>query len=546
LHSERFETINQLLETSFKRYRDLPAFTCLGHTMSFADVDQQSRRFASYLQNHTSLKPGDRIAIQLPNILQYPVVMYGALRAGLILVNTNPLYTPPELLHQLNDSGAKALVVLANVADRASEILAKTQVETVIVTEVGDMLPTLKRLAVNFVLRQIKKAVPPYHFPNSISFRDAMSKGDKPYNPVVAKPEDILVLQYTGGTTGVAKGAMLTQKNLAANVYQVLHHLPTLFKTHSQIAVAALPLYHIFAFNLHALSSFSRGAHNVLIPNPRDIKAFVKAIKPYKVSIFIAVNTLYNALARNEEFAKLDFSELKACAAGGMAVTEDVTKRWFKVTGCQICEGYGLTETSPVVITNPDTAIQPGTIGTLMIDTEAKIVNAANETLGDNEAGELWLRGPQVMLGYWQRPEATADALTADGWFKTGDIAVRRSDGYFKIVDRKKDMVLVSGFNVYPNEVEDVATQHPSIIEAAVIGVPCEESGEAVKIFVVTQDKNLTAEDVIQHCRKSLTAYKVPKQVAFIAELPKSNVGKILRRELRDMEMARTNSKVES
>lgn len=534
MDSDRYTTVNELLEQSFERYRNLPAFTCLGHTLTYDEIDQQSRRFASYLQNHTSLKPGDRIAIQLPNVGQYPVVMYGALRAGLVLVNTNPLYTPPELVHQLNDSGAKALVVLANVADRAAKVVAQTQVETIIVTEVGDMLPTLKRHLVNFVVRRIKKAVPPYYFADPVDFREAMALGDKPWQPIAVKPEDVMVLQYTGGTTGVAKGAMLTHRNLCSNVYQVLHHMHKLFQTESQVAVAALPLYHIFAFNLHALAAFSRGSHNLMIPNPRDIPAFVKAIKGYEVSVFIAVNTLYNALARNDAFAALDFSELKTSAAGGMAVTEDVAKRWQKVTGNPICEGYGLTETSPVVICNPDDAIQVGTIGTPLIDTEAKIISDNGEELPDNEPGELWVRGPQIMLGYWHRPEATAEAITEDGWFKTGDIAIRKPDGYFKIVDRKKDMVLVSGFNVYPNEVEDVASQHPAVVEAAVIGVPCEETGEAVKLFVVAEDKSVTAEEIIKHCRESLTAYKVPKYVEFVDELPKSNVGKILRRELRD------------
>lgn len=534
MDSYAYKTVNELLDKTFESYRNLPAYTSLGYTASFADIDEHSRRFASYLQNHTGLKPGDRIAIQLPNILQYPVVMYGAVRAGLILVNTNPLYTPAELVHQLSDSGAKALVVLANVADRAAEIIARTQVETVIVTEVGDMLPPVKRHLVNFVLRRIKKAVPKFHFDKAISFREAMAQGDKPWQPVEVKPEDTFVLQYTGGTTGVAKGAMLTHANLCANVTQVLHHMHKLFKTESQVAVAALPLYHIFAFNLHALAAFSRGAHNVLIPNPRDIPALVKAIKGYKVSVFIAVNTLYNAMARSPEFAKLDFSELKTCAAGGMAVTADVTKRWEQITGNKLCEGYGLTETSPVVLTNPDDAIELGTIGTVLLDTEAQIVDENDAPVGDDTPGELWVRGPQVMAGYWQRPEETAAAMTEDGWFKTGDIAVRKPNGYHKIVDRKKDMVLVSGFNVYPNEVEDVATQHPAIIEAAAIGVPSEETGEAVKLFIVTDDKSLTAEEVIKHCRKSLTNYKVPKFVEFKDELPKTNVGKILRRALRD------------
>lgn len=533
MDSDRYSTANQMLDEAFARYADHPAFTCLGHTLSFADVDRQSQRFASYLQNHTSLKPGDRIAIQLPNIHQYPIVAYGALRAGLVLVNTNPLYTPPELVHQLNDSGAKALVVLANVADKAAQVLPQTQVETVIVTEVADMLPGLKRHLINFILRRIKKAVPKFHFERSTRFTTAMALGDQPWQPVSAKSDDILMLQYTGGTTGVSKGAVLTHRNLCTNVYQILHHHPELFTKPAEVAVAALPLYHIFACNLHLFTSTSRGGHNLLIPNPRDIPAFIKTIKGHPIAFFIAVNTLFKALLRNDDFARLNFSSLKISVGGGMAVTTDVAERWHKVTGCPISEGYGLTETSPVVLCNPP-QIKIGTIGTPLVETEAKVVLDDGNEAPNGEPGELWVKGPQIMQGYWQNPEATADALTGEGWFKTGDIAIRRDDGYFKIVDRKKDMVLVSGFNVYPNEVEDVASQHPSIVEAAVIGVPCEETGEEVKLFVVTEDKNLTADAVIQHCRKSLAGYKVPKQVEFVAELPKTNVGKILRRELRD------------
>lgn len=535
MDSKHYANVSELLLDAFSQHANLPAFTCFGHTLTYADIDILSARFASYLQHHSGLKPGDRIAIQLPNVLQYPVVLYGAIRAGLVVVNTNPLYTARELLHQLKDSGAKALVVLANVANHAAEILPQTQVEKVILTEIGDLLPTPKRQLINFVVKHVKKMVPSFEFPQVTGIREALKLGEQqPYTPVPVNSDTLLVLQYTGGTTGVAKGAMLSHGNLCANVQQVLNHMTKLFKTQSQIVAVALPLYHIFAFNIHGLCAVARGAHNVLIPNPRDLPAFVKAIKPYKVSLFVAVNTLYNALLRCEDFRKLDFSELKTSAGGGMAVTEDVAKHWLELTGCEICEGYGLTETSPVLITNPDNAIKSGTIGTPVLGTEVKIANEQGVDVPDGEPGELWARGPQVMSGYWQKPDATAEVLTPDGWFKTGDIAIRRPDGYYKIVDRKKDMILVSGFNVYPNEVEDVVTQHPDIIEAAVIGVPSHDSGEAVKLFVVTGGKTVPEEEIIAFCRQRLTAYKVPKIIEYRDSLPKSNVGKILRRELRD------------
>ncbi|MBC6907448.1 long-chain fatty acid--CoA ligase [Saccharophagus sp. K07] len=534
MESKRYATVNELLQDAFTQHKHLPAFTCFGHTFSYAEIDALSARFASYLQNHSGLKPGDRIAIQLPNIHQYPIALYGAIRAGLVVVNTNPLYTTRELLHQLKDSGAKALIVLANVANRAAEILPQTQVETVIVTEVGDMLPPLKRTLINFFLKYVKKQVPSVHFPRSISFREALARADQPWRPVDIKSEDLVVLQYTGGTTGLAKGAMLTHGNLCANVHQVLNHMTKLFKTESQVVAVALPLYHIFAFNIHGLCALIGGAHSVLIPNPRDIPAFVKAIKPYKISLFVAVNTLYNALLHSEEFRQLDFSELKTSAAGGMALMEDVARKWLELTGCEICEGYGLTETSPVLITNPDNAIKAGTIGTPVVGTEVKIIDEKGNEVSDGQPGELCARGPQIMPGYWQKPEATAEVLSADGWFKTGDIAIRRPDGYYKIVDRKKDMIVVSGFNVYPNEVEDVVTQHPDIIEAAVIGVPSKDTGEAVKLFVVTGKRKVPESEIIAFCRERLTGYKIPKVIEYRDSLPKSNVGKILRRELRD------------
>lgn len=529
-----FATIPELIEQTFSRYGDAPAYTCMGHTLSYAEVKRLSVRFASFLQHHTDLEPGDRLAFQLPNILQYPVLLYGAAMAGIVLVNTNPLYTATELKHQLKDSGAKGLIVLANVADKAAEVLGETDVTTVIITEVGDLLPWPKRLLVNAVLRYIKKMVPKYQFAESISLLDALNKGTQAVKKVQVKPEQVFMLQYTGGTTGVAKGAMLSHKNLCSNVWQVMHHLPVLFTEPSEQACAALPLYHIFAFNMHALCVFSKGGHNLLIPNPRDLRAFVKALKGSQISLMIAVNTLYNSLCRDSEFIKLDFSKLKISAAGGMAVTEDVARQWFELTNNELCEGYGLTETSPVLISNPESATRRGTIGVPLIDTEIQLVDDAGVPVAEGEPGEVWARGPQVMLGYWQRPEATAQTMADGGWFKTGDIGVKLPNGYYKIVDRKKDMISVSGFKVFPNEVEDVTTLHPGIIEAAVVGVPAETVGEHVKLYVVVSDKTLTADDIKEHCRKHLTGYKVPKLIEFRDELPKSNVGKILRKDLRD------------
>ena len=534
MESRRFNTVNALLDEAFEKYSSLPAYTCLGTTLTYRDLKRLSYQFASYLQHHTSLKPGDRIAIQLPNVLQYPVALYGATLAGMVIVNTNPLYTERELKHQLCDSGAKALVVLSNVADKAAAVVKDTSIESVIISELGDLLPWPKRPIVNFVVRFVKKMVPAFKFEQSISFLHALTLGDKPLNSVSPEAEDLYVLQYTGGTTGLAKGAMLSHRNLCANVYQLKNQLSRLFNKESEVIVAALPLYHIFAFNVHALSGFSSGSHNVLIPNPRDIPAFVKAVKNFNVTAYVAVNTLYNALLRNESFRALDFSSLLTSAAGGMALTEDVATSWEKLTGCPVCEGYGLTETSPVVTSNPDLDIRVGTIGKALCDTELKLIDDDGNTVNDGDPGELCVRGPQVMQGYWQRPEATAEVLSADGWFKTGDIVVHVGDGYYKIVDRKKDMILVSGFNVYPNEIEDYVALHPDVIEAAAVGVPSDETGEAVKLFVVRSNPSLSKDELIKYCRKGLTGYKVPKLIEFKEDLPKTNVGKILRRELRE------------
>ncbi|SDZ76553.1 AMP-binding protein [Microbulbifer marinus] len=527
------------------KFGDRPAFTCLGQTLSIADIDRLSAQFASYLQNHAGLQPGDRIAVQLPNVLQYPVVVFGALRAGLVLVNTNPLYTRRELKHQLNDSGAKALVVLANIADTASAVVAETGVEKVIVTEIADLHSPLKRVLINSVAKYIKKMVPDFSFASQVDFREAMSLGAKqPQTDVQRAPEDVAVLQYTGGTTGVAKGAMLTNRNLVANMEQVREALGDSMKEGEELYVAPLPLYHIYAFTIHCMCLFATGSHSLLIPNPRDIPAFVKTLKGVRFTGFCGLNTLFNGLMRNPEFAELDFSKLHTTASGGMALTRDTAKRWEEVTGCVVTEGYGMTETSPVVSFNPADAVQLGTVGVPVPNTEVKVIDENGNDLPNNSPGELCVRGPQVMKGYWERPEATAETLDSEGWLRTGDMAVIQDDGYIKIVDRKKDMIIVSGFNVYPNEIEDVISAHDKVAEAAAIGIPDEKSGEQVKLFVVKADDSLTIDEVIAYCRENMTAYKVPKQVEFREDLPKTNVGKILRRELRDEEMKKIDEAV--
>jgi long-chain acyl-CoA synthetase len=506
----------------------------MNQTITFREVDHLADRFAAYLQQCTALQPGDRIAVQLPNVLQYPVAVIGAMRAGMVVVNTNPLYTAHEIKHQLNDSGAKALVVLANIASNAATIIHETSVEQVIVTELADLHAPVKRMLLNFVVKYIKKMIPKFSFPQQISFRSALVKASGPTQVVARKPDDIAVLQYTGGTTGVAKGAMLTHRNLVANMLQVNTHMQKVFRVNQDLFVAPLPLYHIYAFTIHCTAAFSLGNHNLLIPNPRDIKGFVAALKGKPFTCFVGLNTLFNALLRNPEFAKLDFSYLQVTSSGGMALTAETSKRWTKITGSQICEGYGLTETSPVVSINPSGAVQQGTVGTPLVDTECKVIDDDGVTLPVGEAGELCIRGPQVMKGYWQRPDATADILDGEGWLKSGDIAVIQADGYIKIVDRKKDMINVSGFKVFPNEVEDVLSSHADIVEAAVVGVVDAEGCETVKAFVVSSNSALTVADVRDFAKTKLTPYKVPHLVEFRTELPKSNVGKVLRRELKE------------
>jgi long-chain acyl-CoA synthetase len=518
-----------------QQFASLNAFSCLGQTMTYAELDQLSLQFAIYLQHHTTLAPGDRLAIQLPNTLQYPVVLFGAIRAGIIIVNTNPLYTGKELQHQLKDSGAKVLVVLANVAEAVEDVIDQTDVQQVIVTEIADLHAFPKRQIINGIVKYIKKQVPSCHFPIAVNFRKALDLGKRDqFSPVDSKVSDVAFLQYTGGTTGVAKGAMLTHANLLANKNQVVEHWKSALEPTKEVFVAPLPLYHIYGFTLHCMVLVSIGCHNVLVPNPRDISSLVKVFSSYALTGMVGLNTLFVALLNNEDFKKLDFSHLKLTTSGGMALADDTAKRWQALTGTTVLEGYGLTETSPVVSANIPEDCQLGTIGKPVPGTECKVINDSGAELSNGEEGELCVRGPQVMLGYWNKPEETAASIDSDGWFKTGDMAIIQGDGFIRIVDRKKDMIIVSGFNVYPNEVENVLLEHPDIIEAAVIAVPDESSGEAVKAFLVlAEGSDLDDQAIKAFCRQSLTAYKVPRFYEYRKELPKSTVGKILRRELR-------------
>ncbi len=542
---DQYPNVQAVLKQSCQRYADKPAFTNLGKTITYGQLYELSGHFAAYLQQHTDLKPGDRIAVQLPNVLQYPVAVFGAMRAGLVVVNTNPLYTAREMEHQFNDSGAKALVCLANMAHLAEQVVPKTGVKTVIITEVGDMLPPLKRLLVNAVVKYVKKMVPAYNLPGSVKFTDALGQGrGKAVSEASPASQDVAVLQYTGGTTGVAKGAMLTHRNLIANMLQCRELMGSNLGEGCEIIVAPLPLYHIYAFTFHCMAMMHCGNHNILITNPRDLPTMVKDLAKFQFSGFVGLNTLFVALSNNEGFQKLDFSKLKVTLSGGMALQQAAAERWKQVTGCAICEGYGLTETSPVASVNPVTYNQMGTIGIPAPSTLFKVIDDQGNDLAIGETGELCIKGPQVMKGYWQRQEATDEVIDANGWFKTGDIGIIQPDGYIRIVDRKKDMILVSGFNVYPNELEEVLVTLPGVLQCAAIGVPDERSGESIKVFVVVKPgMTLTKEQVMQHMHDNLTGYKRPKQVEFRESLPTTNVGKILRRELRDEELKKLGKK---
>jgi long-chain acyl-CoA synthetase len=536
LSPDQFGSLDSVIEHISSRHGHLPAFTCLGHTLSYAEVTAQAERFAYWLKTQTKLRPGDRIAIQLPNILQFPVALYGAIKADLIVVNTNPLYTAPEMLHQFTDSQVRAIVILDSMCAKLEEILPQTQIETVIVTHLGDAHPAPKRQLLNFAARFIKKMVPVYSLPGAIEFRDTLrllpANGEDRRKPQ-RHGDDVAVILYTGGTTGVAKGAMLSHRNLISNMMQLRSRCLLIMDDQQENIIAPLPLYHSYAFLLHCLTMPFGGNHNILVPDPRNIGSLVKLFCGMEINGFVGINTLYLALMRHADFAKIDFSKLKFCGAGGMAMSSSVSEEWAERTGCEVIEGYGLTECSPVVAVNVPGKVKQGTVGPLVPDTEARVVDEEGNELAQGEVGELWVKGPQVMLGYWEKEEASRDALTEDGWFKTGDYVRIDAEGYISIVDRKKDMILVSGFNVFPNEVEDWVNRHPGVLESAAIGIENERTGEAVKLFVVKQDPNLSEADVMTHCKAGLTNYKLPKEIVFAESLPKSNIGKILRKELR-------------
>lgn len=535
INADRYASLVDLFEHAAEQYADQVAFINMGQPMTYRQLEKQSRAFAAWLQQGLGLKQGDRVALMMPNLLQYPVALFGVLRAGMVVVNVNPLYTPRELKHQLVDSGASAIVIVSNFAHTLEKVVAETPIKHVMLTRMGDQLAPVKATLVNFVVKYVKKLVPKYHLPGAVPFRSALSQGEHmTYQRPTVTNDDLAFLQYTGGTTGVAKGAMLTHRNMQANLEQTKATYGKLLRPGKEQVVTALPLYHIFALTVNGLLFLDLGGTNLLITNPRDIPGFVKELSKFPFTAITGVNTLFNALLNDANFNKLDFSTLRLSAGGGMAVQKAVAERWEKLTGHYLLEGYGLTECSPLVSVNPyDITCHTGSIGLPVPSTDVRIVDDEDKDVAPGEPGELCIRGPQVMTGYWQRADAT-DEVLKNGWLHTGDIVTVDSEGFIRIVDRKKDMILVSGFNVYPNEIEDVLMQHEKVREAAAIGVPSDLSGEAVKVCIVKKDPSLTKEEVLDHCRRQLTGYKVPKIIEFRDELPKSNVGKILRRELRD------------
>ncbi|WKV50926.1 long-chain-fatty-acid--CoA ligase FadD [Dickeya fangzhongdai] len=536
---DRYTSLIELFEHAVSRYADQPAFINMGEVMTFRRLEERSRAFAAYLQHQLKLKKGERVALMMPNLLQYPIALFGVLRAGLVVVNVNPLYTPRELEHQLKDCGASAIVIVSNFAHTLEKVVYNTPVKHVILTRMGDQLAPAKGTLVNFVVKYIKRLVPKYHLPDAISFRQVLQQGKRmPYVKPEVNNQDLAFLQYTGGTTGVAKGAMLTHRNMQANLMQARTAYGPVLQEGQELVVTALPLYHIFALTVNCLLFVEIGGKNLLITNPRDIPGMIKELTHYPFTAITGVNTLFNALLNNDAFSRLDFSTLRLSVGGGASVQQVVAERWEKLTGIHLLEGYGLTESAPLVAGNPyDLQHYSGSIGLPVPSTDVRIVNDDGQDVAPGEPGELWVRGPQVMSGYWQQPAATHDVLK-EGWLATGDIVTADAQGFLKIVDRKKDMILVSGFNVYPNEIEEAVARHPKVSEAAAIGVPSETSGEAVKVFVVCRDPSLTVEELISHCRRNLTGYKVPRLFEFRSELPKSNVGKILRRELRNEQSA--------
>lgn len=536
---DRYASLIELFEHAVERYADQPAFINMGEVMTFRRLEERSRAFAAYLQHQLKLKKGERVALMMPNLLQYPIALFGVLRAGLVVVNVNPLYTPRELEHQLKDCGASAIVIVSNFAHTLEKVVYNTPVKHVILTRMGDQLAPAKATLVNFVVKYVKRLVPKYHLPDAISFRHVLQQGKRmPYVKPEVSNQDLAFLQYTGGTTGIAKGAMLTHRNMQANLMQAKAAYGPVLQEGQELVVTALPLYHIFALTVNCLLFVELGGKNLLITNPRDIPGMIKELSHYPFTAITGVNTLFNALLNNDAFSRLDFSTLRLSVGGGASVQQVVAERWEKLTGIHLLEGYGLTESAPLVAGNPyDLQHYSGNIGLPVPSTDVRIIDDDGKDAAPGEPGELWVRGPQVMSGYWQQPAATYDVLK-EGWLATGDIVTANEQGFLKIVDRKKDMILVSGFNVYPNEIEEVVVRHPKVSEAAAVGVPSETSGEAVKVFVVCRDPSLTEEELISHCRRNLTGYKVPRLFEFRRELPKSNVGKILRRELRNEQSA--------
>lgn len=535
LRPEQYNSLNEVIGYMVNEHASLPAFSSFARTLTYEDVDDLSSRFANFLQAKTDLQAGDRIAIQLPNLLQFPVVFYGAMKAGLVVVNTNPLYTAIEMEHQFKDSGVKAIVILESFCDKLQEIIGRTEISTVIVSKLGDLQPGIQKLALNLGAKYVKKMVPSYNLPKAATFEQTLSGSDQFQTPTNAgSGDDVALILYTGGTTGIAKGAMLSHNNLIANMMQLRARCLLVIRDKVENIAAPLPLYHSYAFLLHCLAMPYAGNHNVLITNPRDLDSVVRLLKKTKINGFVGINTLYLALLRHKGIASVDFSEMKFCGAGAMPMSSSVAEEWEQVTGCEIIEGYGLTECSPVVSVNIPGDVKFGTVGPLVPETEIRVVSDDGVDVPPGERGELWVRGPQVMLGYWQKEEANKNTITEEGWLKTGDYVEITKDNCIKIVDRKKDMILVSGFNVFPNEIEDWVNRHPNVLECAAIGVPHERSGESIKLFVVAKDKELSIEELTTHCKEGLTAYKIPREFTYVQDLPKSNIGKILRRELRD------------
>jgi long-chain acyl-CoA synthetase len=535
INPDAYCSIKDLFNQSVKKFRYLPAYSCLDKTITYAELDELTHHFAAFLQSHLQLAKGSRMAIMMPNVLQYPVALFGALRAGIVIVNVNPLYTPRELEHQLNDAGVETIVILANFAHTLEQVIANTSVKHVIVTEVGDLLSWFKGKLVNFTLKYIKKTVPSYQLPQAISFNRTINLGaNADYFPPTVTGDDLAFLQYTGGTTGVSKGAMLTHRNMLANLQQASAWLHGVVEEGKELVVTALPMYHIFALTANCLTFLKLGAHNLLIVNPRDMQAFIQELEKYSFTALTGVNTLFNGLLNQPNFSQLDFNSLKVTLGGGMPVQKKVAEQWREITRVPLLEAYGLTECSPAVTINPlNLGNYNGSIGLPIPSTLIAILDDEGNAVPLGTAGELVIKGPQVMRGYWNREEETRHAFTTDGWLRTGDIATVDEQGFIRIVDRKKDMILVSGFNVFPNEIEEVIALLDGILESAAIGVPDEKSGEAVKLFVVKKDPRLTKEQIIEHCRQHLTSYKIPRQIEFRDDLPKSNVGKILRRALR-------------